>query len=99
MSDSIAGTYREVCRHARQTAVLASVNELLGWDERTQLPPAGGEHRAEQSTMLAGMVHRRWIDPKFGEQLEQLVGTELPAGPAEDTAVIVRRLKRQATRR
>ena len=63
---------REVCQYARRTAVLSSANEVLAWDERTQLPAAGGEHRAEQSTLLAGLIHQRWVDPKFGEQLEEL---------------------------
>ena len=64
--------YQDVCQYARRTATLNSVNDVLGWDERTQMPPAGAEHRAEQSTVLAGLIHQRWIDPKFGEQLEEL---------------------------
>ena len=52
MPDDAATLYQEVCRYARRTAVLASIDAVLGWDERTQLPPAGAEHRAEQSTLL-----------------------------------------------
>ena len=72
MSKDTARLYSEICQHARRTAVLASINETLGWDERTHLPPAGGEYRAEQSTLLAGLIHQSWVDPKFGEQLEEL---------------------------
>jgi carboxypeptidase Taq len=92
MTDDLARLYDEVCRYARRTAVLSSASEVLAWDERTQLPAAGGEHRAEQSTLLAGLIHQRWVDPKFGEQLE-----ELSAALAEDSdlSVVVRRLKRQ----
>jgi len=86
--------YQEVCRHARRTAALASILELLGWDERTHLPPAGGDYRAEQSTLLAGMIHERWVDAKFGQQLAQL--SDEATG---DAAVVVRRLKRQRDKR
>ncbi len=72
MTNDLARLYAEVCQYARRTAVLSSANEVLAWDERTQLPSAGGLHRAEQSTLLAGLVHQRWVDPKFGEQLEEL---------------------------
>ena len=96
MSNDATKVYDEVCQYARRTAALAAINEMLGWDERTHLPPAGGDYRAEQSTLLAGLIHQRWIDPKFGEQLEELAG-ELGAGGGKngDAAVVVRRLKRQ----
>ena len=58
MSD-YAATFEKLCRHARETALLGSVESLLGWDERTIMPPAAGAYRAEQMTFLAGMVHRR----------------------------------------
>ena len=99
MSGDAAKFYEEICRHARRTAALASVEELLGWDERTQLPPAGGEHRAEQSTLLAGLIHQRWTDPAFGEQLGQLSESPLAADAHSDAGVVVRRLKRQRDKR
>ena len=87
--------YEEVCEHARGTAVLASIGEVLGWDERTQMPSAAAEHRAEQSTLLAGLVHRRWVDPKFGQQLVELSESLAAADPQSDAAVVARRLRRQ----
>jgi carboxypeptidase Taq len=87
--------YEEVCQYARRTAVLASIDAVLGWDERTQMPSAGAEHRAEQSTMLAGLMHQRWVDPKFGQQLAELAESLVTADPQSDAAVVVRRLKRQ----
>jgi carboxypeptidase Taq len=87
--------YHDVCQYARRTAVMASVDAVLGWDERTQMPSAGAEHRAEQSTVLAGLIHQRWIDPKFGEQIDELSQTPMAADPQSDAGVLVRRLKRQ----
>ena len=58
------------------------------------MPAAGAEHRAEQSTLLAGLIHQRWVDPKFGQQLEEL-SHDTGLHPASDAGVVVRRLKRQ----
>jgi carboxypeptidase Taq len=100
MSKDTARLYSEVCEHARRTAALASINETLGWDERTHLPPAGGDYRAEQSTLLAGLTHQSWIDPKFGQQLDELAaGVKAPSDPENDMAVVVRKLKRQRDKR
>ena len=100
MSNDAARLYGEVCQHARGTAALASILETLGWDERTHLPPAGGEYRADQSTLLAGLIHQRWVDPKFGKQLDELSATLNDRSDARgDVAVVIRRLKRQRDKR
>ncbi|HYW81103.1 MAG TPA: carboxypeptidase M32, partial [Thermoguttaceae bacterium] len=99
MSDAANDLYAQVCRHAVGTALLSSIEETLGWDERTKMPIAGGEHRAEQMTLLAGMAHQRWTDPKFGEQLAELAVLPLPDLQHGDKAVTVRRLKRQYDKR
>jgi carboxypeptidase Taq len=91
--------YDEVCRHARRTALLTSMNELIGWDERTQMPAAGSEYRAEQSTILAGLIHQQWTDPKFGEQLAELGESLGTSDPPSDQSVVVRKLRRQRDKR
>jgi carboxypeptidase Taq len=85
----------EVRKHARFTSVLGSIQGLLGWDERTMLPPAGAEYRAEQMTLLSGMIHERWLDPRFGEWLDQLAGSPLAADPHSEAGCTVRQLRRQ----
>ena len=49
--------------------MLGSVNSVLGWDERTQMPEKGAEHRAAQSSLLARMVHERFTSPRIDELL------------------------------
>jgi carboxypeptidase Taq len=95
MKNDIQQLYKDVCQYARRTAVMVAIDAALGWDERTQLPPAGGDYRAEQSTLMAGLIHQRWIDPKFGDQLEELAASPLAADPQSDSGVVIRRLKRQ----
>lgn len=97
MSKNIEAIYQEVCDHARRTAMLASIQEFLGWDEQTHLPAAAGDYRAEQSTLISGMIHQRWVDKKFGELLEQLSDA---AGDSDtDQSVVARRLTRQRNKR
>jgi len=87
--------YQQVVDHARQTALLASVSSVLGWDERTQLPAAAGEHRADQMTLLSGMIHERNTDPRQGERLGELSESSLAADPHSETGTTIRQLRRE----
>ena len=81
--------FAAACHHARQAAVLASVDAVLGWDERTMLPPAGGAHRAEQAAAVAAATHAVRTDPAQGERLEELAAGPLAAaGPPRQQAAI-----------
>ena len=72
MTSDFATTYRSLLDHFRRTATLEGINELLGWDERTMLPPRGGEHRAEQMALLAGLVHEQRTATWIGDSLATL---------------------------
>ena len=75
--------------HARRVGVLGSIDALLGWDERTKMPPAGGAHRADQAAALASVVHRERIDPRQGERLERLLDDpRARAGTPQEQATI-----------
>ena len=71
MTDSQAA-YDELIGLLKQTALLGSCASLLGWDEQTYLPPQGGELRANQMALLAGMVHDQATAPRVGELLSHL---------------------------
>ncbi len=68
--------FDEVCQYVRQSSLLASVSAVLEWDERTMMPAAEAEHRADQTTLLSGMIHQRWTDEAFVAKV-----SELAAGP------------------
>ncbi|MEX2118575.1 MAG: carboxypeptidase M32 [Pirellulales bacterium] len=85
----------QLCQHARQTALLASIESLLSWDERCLMPAAGGDYRAEQMTLLSGMIHQRQTDPKLGEWLTHLADSPLAKDPASDAGATIRQIKRQ----
>ena len=94
MPDSTQNIYQKVVDHCRQTAVLSSVSSVLGWDERTQLPASAGQHRADQMTLLSGMIHERNTDPRMGDWLAQLAESPLAADPHGDTGTTIRQLRR-----
>ena len=66
MSSTVA-LYDELLAHWRKAILLGSAASLLSWDEQTYLPPGGAPHRAEQLSLLAGMVHERLTSPRIGE--------------------------------
>jgi len=88
-------TYERLCQHTRETALLGGIEALLGWDERTMLPPGGGEYRAEQLTLLAGMLHARRTDRRIGDWLCELADSPLASDPHSDSGATIRQLRRQ----
>jgi carboxypeptidase Taq len=93
-SSSPEDVFAAAASHARRAAVLASVDAVLGWDERTMLPPAGGPHRADQAAAIAAATHAVRTDPAQGERLAALAAGPLAtSGPPRQQAAI-RLLKR-----
>ncbi len=95
MPSSDEQIFQRVSDHGRRISLLGTIEELLGWDERTMMPPAGAEHRAEQVTLLAGLVHERRTDAQFGSWLDQLAESPLAADPHSDAGCTIRQLRRQ----
>jgi carboxypeptidase Taq len=87
--------YESLCSHARETAKLASIMGLLEWDERTKMPPAGGDYRAEQISYLAGEIHKRQTNPAVGEWLAALADSPLAADHHSESGTVIRQLQRQ----
>src|SRR6185369_11547592 len=90
----MASPYDTLCRLTRETALLQSIEALIGWDERTYMPPAAGEYRAEQMTYLAGMIHQRRTDQRIGELLSELTTSSLTKDKHSDEATTIRQLQR-----
>ena len=88
-------TYDQLVHFVHETAVLQSIEALLGWDERCLLPPAAADYRAEQMTLLTGMIHQRQTDRRLGEWLAELADSPLAKDPASESGATLRQLKRQ----
>lgn len=83
-----------VCNQARRAMRLQTTADTLEWDERTGMPRGGGDYRAEQVSMLRGMVHELRTDAAYGDALSSLVATIDGDDPHSDTAATIRELHR-----
>jgi carboxypeptidase Taq len=95
---SAPDAYQWLVDHSRETAYLVSIERLLSWDQRTQLPPKGHAHRHEQLAVLAGLVHARRTDPRLGEKLTLVAASDLVQDPEGVAAVNVREWRRDYER-
>src|SRR5436309_15831022 len=85
--------YEELVRRMREQTLLSSCAELLGWDELTYLPAGGVGHRAEQQALLAGLYHEKATDPRLGDLLASLEGSDLVADPDSPSAANLREMR------
>ena len=51
---------------------LGRVGGLLNWDEQVNMPPRGAGARGEAMATLAGVLHERICDERFGEAIAEL---------------------------
>ena len=87
--------YAEVCKLLEKTATLASVGSLVSWDQETYMPPAAAGARAEQLSLLAGLVHQHKTSPKIGELLSALEADKaLEEKGMSEVAANVREMRR-----
>lgn len=90
--------YEELIRRMREETLLTSCEALLEWDEETYMPPGGVENRSEQMALIAGLLHDRGSDPRLGELLAAVEGSDLLADPLSPAAVNIRELRREYDR-
>jgi carboxypeptidase Taq len=90
--------YDELMRRVREETLLTTVEALLEWDEETYMPAGGVENRSEQLALIAGVLHDRGTDPRLGELLVAVEGSDLLADPAAPSAINVRALRREYDR-
>jgi carboxypeptidase Taq len=90
--------YEWLRQHSLETSHLDAIGHLLGWDQRTQIPPKGHPHRHAQFAMLAKWLHQRETDPHLAERLAAVEGSELVRDPLSVAAVNVREWRRDYDR-
>jgi carboxypeptidase Taq len=90
--------YVELMRRVREEALLTTIEAQLEWDEETYLPPGGISNRSEQLALIAGLLHEHGTDPRLGDLLAAVEGSELLADPAAPAAVNVRTIRREYDR-
>lgn len=73
---------------------LGRARALLDWDQRTQMPAAGAEIRAEQLATLARIRHERLVSDDLGAALEAAAG-DVEGQPYESTEASLVRVARR----
>ena len=89
-----ADAYAELVRRSKELGVLNSCAAVLGWDQQTYMPTKGAGLRGEQMACLASLAHQKFTDPKVGELLGAVEGSDLVKEPDSDAAANVRELRR-----
>ncbi len=91
---SVSESYDQLIQRVKEVQLLESISEVLGWDERTHMPPGGSPHRAEQMAFLAKLMHQKLTSAAIGELLGCLEGSGLQQPPDSDRAVNLREIRR-----
>src|SRR5882757_3361447 len=94
MTLSASAEYQQLTSRFREWSLLNSCASLLGWDERTYLPCAGVNHRAEQMTLLARMAHESLTAPETGDLLERVESAAQNQELDLDTGATLREIRR-----
>ncbi|MDY3552904.1 carboxypeptidase M32 [Gemmata sp. JC717] len=89
-----AESYSELLRRSKELGVLNSCAAALGWDHQTYMPTKGAALRGEQMALLAALSHQKLTDPKNGELLAAVEGTDLVTDPEGDAGANVREWRR-----
>ena len=86
-----AGAWATLSRAMAELRTLASVSNLLAWDQETYMPARGAAARGEQVAAIEGTIHDRLASSEVAEALARLEA-DPPADP--DQAAAVRELGR-----
>src|SRR5947209_1865055 len=87
--------YEELITRIKEVSTLRSAAGVLGWDQRTKMPPGGVEQRSQQLALLARLAHERGTDPRIGELLAACESdSELTRDPHSDSAANLREIRR-----
>ncbi len=84
---SLRSDYDKLVCELRRLNELASIGQILGWDEEVNLPPESGAMRAAQHGALAAVVHRDATAPALGELIAGLRAERERLEPAERAVV------------
>ena len=87
------GAFQELRDRLGEIHDLSRAAALLGWDERTMMPAAGAEARAETQATLAKVRHEMFTDDEIGRLIDRVrSGPEGDAPPGESLAADLARV-------
>src|SRR5580658_2137642 len=91
--------YEELIDRMKEIALLGNTAGVLGWDQEVYMPGAAAPYRADQLSLLAGMLHQKFTDPAVGDWISQAESSKpLVSDPLSDSAVNLREWRRSYDR-
>ncbi|MGC4190162.1 MAG: carboxypeptidase M32 [Thermomicrobiales bacterium] len=88
-------TYDALLHRLQKINDIEGALALLGWDQQTKMPPAGGAARAERIATLAGIAHEMATSEELGSLIDALGNYETSMPPESDEACLIRIARRQ----
>ncbi len=86
--------YEQLIQREKERNLLGSCAGVLGWDERTYMPPGGAGLRAEQLALLARTTHEMLTAPVVGDLLAEVEASSLVREAWSPMAANVREIRR-----
>ncbi len=78
----------------KEVVTLYSCQAVLDWDERTYMPRGGGENRANQSAVIAGLAHEKFTSARVGELIDEIIDAGLDPAKDDIDSANIREIKR-----
>ena len=74
--------YNELVQRSKELFTIGTINALVGWDQRVNMPPGGVKQRSQMAAYLQETAHRKQSDPRVGELLDIAMQGQWEPGPA-----------------
>jgi carboxypeptidase Taq len=87
---SANGTIQQLRLRLAEISDLHKTGSLLFWDQRTKMPPAGADARAEVLATVGRIAHQKFVDPELGRLLDELRTVEDGLDPDSFEASLIR---------
>ena len=84
-------TYGKLVERLGEVQDIAAAAGVLGWDQRTKMPAAGAQARADQLSTLTRLAYERFTSDEVGSMLDELGpwGESLEYGSVEASVIRV----------
>lgn len=80
-----ASPYEQLHALSTNTALLSSIESLLGWDQETFMPANAIQSRSMQIEWLASLIHKNRTSPTFAKRLSRLI--DIKTGSIQDATL------------
>ncbi len=70
--ETFDNTFRNLREKAKKIALLNGIQQLLSWDQETNMPEGASEIRSEQISHLSGLIHAMKTDPAIEKNIAEL---------------------------